>query len=33
MEVVIRRAAPDDLEGVWRTFQDESVYTGTLQLP
>lgn len=33
MEIAIRRAEPGDYEGVWRTFQDESVYTGTLQTP
>lgn len=33
MEIVIRRAEPDDFEGMWRTFQDESVYSGTLQVP
>jgi putative acetyltransferase len=33
MEIAIRRAEPTDYEGVWRTFQDESVYTGTLQTP
>jgi hypothetical protein len=30
MDIAIRRAEPGDYEGVWRTFQDESVYTGTL---
>ena len=33
MDIVIRRAEPGDYEGVWRTFQDESVYGGTLQTP
>jgi putative acetyltransferase len=33
MEIVVRRAEPDDFEGVWRTYQGESVYSGTLQLP
>ncbi|HXS53534.1 MAG TPA: GNAT family N-acetyltransferase [Usitatibacter sp.] len=33
MDIAIRRAEPDDYEGVWRTFQDESVYSGTLQTP
>jgi putative acetyltransferase len=33
MEVTIRRAEPADYEGVWRTFQDRGVYTGTLQTP
>ena len=31
--ITIRRAEPDDFEGVWRTYQDESAYSGTLQLP
>ena len=33
MEIVIRRAEPDDYDAFWRTFQDESAYSGTLQLP
>jgi putative acetyltransferase len=33
MEITIRRAEPCDYEGVWRTFQDEGVYSGTLQTP
>jgi putative acetyltransferase len=33
MDIVIRRAEPRDFEGVARTFQDESVYSGTLQTP
>ncbi len=33
MDIVIRRAEPRDYEGVARTFQDESVYSGTLQTP
>lgn len=33
MEIVVRRAEPDDFEGVWRTFQGEAAYSGTLQLP
>jgi putative acetyltransferase len=33
MDISIRRAEPGDYEGVWRSFQDESVYTGTLQTP
>lgn len=33
MDIVIRRAEPGDYEGVWRTFQDESVYGATLQTP
>ncbi len=31
--IVVRRAEPEDYEGVWRTFQDESAYSGTLQPP
>jgi putative acetyltransferase len=31
--ITIRRAEPEDFEGVWRTFRDEEVYSGTLQLP
>jgi L-phenylalanine/L-methionine N-acetyltransferase len=33
MDIVVRRAEPEDHEGVWRTFQDESAYSGTLQPP
>jgi putative acetyltransferase len=33
MEVVVRRAEPGDFEAVARSFQDESAYAGTLQLP
>lgn len=33
MDIAIRRAGPDDYEGVWRTFQDEGAYSGTLQTP
>lgn len=33
MEIVIRRAEPDDYEAFWRIYQDESAYSGTLQLP
>lgn len=33
MELTIRRAEPEDFEAIWRTFQDESAYSGTLQLP
>ena len=33
MDIVIRRAEPRDYEGIWRTFQDEGVYSGTLQTP
>jgi len=33
MNVVVRRAEPEDCEAIWRTFQDESAYSGTLQTP
>jgi putative acetyltransferase len=33
VKVVVRRAEPDDYEAFWRTFKDESVYSGTLQEP
>lgn len=33
MDYVIRRAEPGDYAGVARSFQDESVYSGTLQTP
>ncbi len=33
MDIVVRRAEPDDYEAFWRIYQDESAYTGTLQLP
>ncbi|HET7546624.1 MAG TPA: GNAT family N-acetyltransferase [Usitatibacter sp.] len=33
MDIVIRRAEPRDYESIWRTFQDEGVYSGTLQTP
>lgn len=33
MDIVVRRAEPDDFEAFWRIYQDESAYTGTLQLP
>ena len=29
----MRRAEPDDYEAFWRTFQEESAYSGTLQTP
>ena len=32
-EVTIRRAGPEDCEAVWQAFHDESVYSGTLQVP
>jgi len=31
--IVVRRAEPADSDGVWRTFQDEAAYSGTLQTP
>ena len=33
LPVVVRRAEPGDYEAIWRTFQDEEAYAGTLQLP
>jgi L-phenylalanine/L-methionine N-acetyltransferase len=33
MDITVRRAEPEDFEGFWRNFQDESAYSGTLQLP
>ncbi len=33
MDITVRRAEPGDFEGFWRTFTDESAYSGTLQLP
>ena len=33
MDIVVRRAEPDDFEAFWRIYQDESAYSGTLQLP
>ena len=33
MDIVVRRAEPQDFEAVWRNFQDERAYSGTLQLP
>ena len=33
MDIVVRRAEPEDYEGLWRNFQDESAYSGTFQLP
>ena len=33
VNVVVRRAEPDDYEAFWRTFRGESVYSGTLQEP
>jgi L-phenylalanine/L-methionine N-acetyltransferase len=33
MNIVVRRAEPEDCDAIWRTFQDESAYSGTLQTP
>jgi putative acetyltransferase len=33
MQITVRRAEPEDHEGLWRVFADESAYAGTLQLP
>ena len=33
MDITVRRAEPQDFEGIWRNFSDESAYGGTLQLP
>jgi putative acetyltransferase len=33
MQIVLRRAEPDDYEAVWRTLLDEAAYSGTLQAP
>ena len=33
MEITIRRAEPSDYEAICRNFADESMYSGTLQLP
>jgi putative acetyltransferase len=33
MDIVVRRAEPDDFEAILRIFQDENAYSGTLQLP
>src|SRR4051812_16979185 len=33
MEIAIRRAEPSDFEAVHHNFQDESAYSGTLQMP
>lgn len=33
LPVVVRRAEPGDYEAIWRTFQEEEAYAGTLQLP
>jgi putative acetyltransferase len=33
LSVTIRRAEPDDYEAFCRIYQDESAYSGTLQLP
>jgi putative acetyltransferase len=31
--ITVRRACADDAEAVWRIFQDEACYAGTLQTP
>jgi len=31
--ITIRRAGADDCDAVWRIFQDEAAYSGTLQVP
>jgi len=31
--ITIRRAGADDCDAVWRIFQDEGAYAGTLQVP
>jgi putative acetyltransferase len=33
MDITVRRAEPGDCEAIWRIFEDESAYGGTLQLP
>ena len=33
MDITVRRAEPEDFDGIRRVFTDESAYTGTLQLP
>ena len=33
MEIAVRRAEPEDYEGVWRTMKDEEAYAGLLQVP
>lgn len=33
MEILVRRAEPEDYEGIWSNFRDESAYSGTLQMP
>jgi L-phenylalanine/L-methionine N-acetyltransferase len=33
MDITVRRAEPGDYEGFQRIFEDESAYSGTLQLP
>lgn len=33
VRIVVRRAEPGDYEGIWRVFNDDAAYPGTLQLP
>lgn len=33
MDILVRRAEPADFDAVFRNFQDESAYSGTLQMP
>jgi putative acetyltransferase len=33
MEITVRRAEPEDHDGIRRVFTDENAYSGTLQLP
>ena len=33
MDITIRRAEPEDYEGMWRTFSEPGAYSGTLQAP
>ena len=31
--IAVRRAVPEDCDAIWRPFQDEAAYSGTLQVP
>jgi putative acetyltransferase len=33
VDILVRRAEPADFEAVYRNFQDQSAYSGTLQVP
>jgi putative acetyltransferase len=33
VEIVVRRAEPDDYEGIWAVYRDPDAYFGTLQMP